>query len=35
MDSGKVKMGLWQYATIVDITAVGQFNPEKWFSVVG
>jgi len=33
MDSGKVKMGLWQYATIAGITAVGQFNPEKWFSV--
>ena len=26
-------MGLWQYATIVGITAVGQFNPEKWFNV--
>ncbi|MBN40227.1 MAG: hypothetical protein CL457_06130 [Acidimicrobiaceae bacterium] len=33
MDSGKVKIGLWQYAKIVGITAVGQFNPEKWFNV--
>ena len=33
MDSGKVKMGLWQYATIVGITAVERFNPEKWYSV--
>tara|TARA_B100000427_G_scaffold59073_1_gene46385 strand:+ start:915 stop:1022 length:108 start_codon:yes stop_codon:yes gene_type:complete len=34
MDSGKVKMGLWQYVTIVGITAAGRFNPEKWFNVV-
>jgi len=33
MDSGKVKMGLWQYATIVGITAVERFNPEKWYNV--
>tara|TARA_Y100001970_G_scaffold166894_1_gene204334 strand:+ start:293 stop:400 length:108 start_codon:yes stop_codon:yes gene_type:complete len=33
MDSVKVKMGLWQCATIADITAAGQFNPKKWFNV--
>lgn len=33
LDSVGVKMESWQYATIVGITAVERFNPEKWYNV--